>query len=98
MEVDFQFFFNSMAGVIAFFGGWVLKAFWERVKEIEEETDHLRDHHETDLKEARAQLNQLALALPDKYVSKGDFDNLVKTVHHRFDRLEEKIDDLPKKH
>ena len=48
MEVDFQFFFNSMAGVIAFFGGWVLKAFWERIKEVEQETDHLRDHHETE--------------------------------------------------
>ena len=98
MEIDFQFFFNSMAGIVTFFGGWVLKTFWERVREIERETDHLRDHHEKDLKEARAQLNQLALTLPDKYVSKGDFDNLVKTVHHRFDRLEEKIDDLPKKH
>ena len=96
MEVDFQFFFNSMAGVMTFFGGWTLKTLWERIREGEQETNDLRDHHERDLKEARVQLNQLALGLPDKFVSKGDFDNLVRTVHHRFDRLEEKIDDLSK--
>ena len=96
MEIDFQFFFNSMAGIITFFGGWFLKVFSESVRDVERETDDLKDHHERDLKEARSQLNELALGLPDKYVSKGDFDNLVRTVHHRFDRLEEKIDSLSK--
>jgi len=38
----------------------------------------------------------LALSLPEKYVPRSDFDNLVKVVHHRFDRLEEKIDSLNK--
>ena len=41
-------------------------------------------------------VNDLALSLPEKYVNKGDFDNLVKVVHHRFDRLEEKLDFLKK--
>ena len=43
------------------------------------------------MKEQSKELNLLALSLPEKYVSKSDFDNLVKVVHHRFDRLEEKI-------
>tara|TARA_R110002020_G_scaffold428388_2_gene637954 strand:+ start:116 stop:412 length:297 start_codon:yes stop_codon:yes gene_type:complete len=94
MDIDFQFFFNTVAGIISFFLGLVLKSFWERIKETESSCEDLERHHEADLKEARAQLNQLALSLPEKYVSKGDFDNLVKTVHHRFDRLEEKIDHL----
>jgi predicted nucleic acid-binding Zn-ribbon protein len=92
--IDFQFFFNTIAGIFTFFLGIVIKSFWERIKETEKACEELERHHEKDLKEARAQLNHLALSLPEKYVSKGDFDNLVKTVHHRFDRLEEKIDHL----
>jgi tetrahydromethanopterin S-methyltransferase subunit G len=41
-------------------------------------------------------INDLALSLPDKYVNKNDFENLVKVVHHRFDRIEEKLDSLKK--
>ena len=36
----------------------------------------------------------ISKSLPEKYVSRGDYDNLVKVVHHRFDRLEEKLDKL----
>tara|TARA_R100000008_G_C3539703_1_gene144075 strand:+ start:248 stop:550 length:303 start_codon:yes stop_codon:yes gene_type:complete len=93
-SLDLQTFVNIAIGLISFFGGWILKVIWEKTNINAEHIEELREHHEADLKEERSRLNTLALSLPEKYVSKGDFDNLVKTVHHRFDRLEEKIDHL----
>tara|TARA_R110000824_G_scaffold228820_1_gene416548 strand:+ start:122 stop:427 length:306 start_codon:yes stop_codon:yes gene_type:complete len=97
MEVDFQFFFNTIAGIITFFGGFLLKTFWARLDEIDKEREELWMHHEDDMKLLRKDLSTLALTLPEKYTTKDDFHNLVKTVHHRFDKLEEKIDDLNSK-
>ena len=95
-SVDLQTFMNIAIGLVSFFGGWILKVIWEKTQINAEHIEELRDHHEVDLKEERSRLNALALSLPEKYVSKGDFDNLVKTVHHRFDRLEEKLDSFKK--
>lgn len=93
-SIDAQTFINIAIGLISFFGGWILKVIWEKTNINADHIDELREHHEADLKEERQRLNALALSLSEKYVSKSDFDNLVKTVHHRFDRLEEKIDHL----
>ena len=96
-QIDLQYFLNVIIGLVTFFGGWVLKALWEKTSKNAENVDELWEHHEKDLKEARQRLNDLALSLPEKYVSKSDFQDLVKVVHHRFDRIEEKIDHLSDK-
>ncbi len=96
MEIDFQFFINTVLGIVIFFGGWILKTVWEKIREIEEENESIRDYHIDDLKEVRKDISNLALSLPEKYVTKDDFNQLVKVVHHRFDRLEEKLDSLKK--
>ena len=96
MDVDYQFFLNVVIGIVTFFGGWILKTFWNRMNDLEEEQQELWENHHDDMKEQSKELNLLALSLPEKYVSKSDFDNLVKVVHHRFDRLEEKLDKMKK--
>tara|TARA_B100000676_G_C17860593_1_gene723156 strand:- start:104 stop:394 length:291 start_codon:yes stop_codon:yes gene_type:complete len=96
MDVDYQFFLNVVIGIMTFFGGWILKTFWGRMNDLEEEQQELWENHNDDMKEQSRELNNLALSLPEKYVSKSDFDNLVKVVHHRFDRLEEKLDKMKK--
>ena len=48
------------------------------------------------LSKLNEKITSLALTIPEKYVNKNDFENLVKVVHHRFDRIEEKIDELKK--
>ena len=96
MEIDFQLFVNVIIGLITFLGGWILRSLSERIKNSESELRDLSTHHEEDLKETRQKINDLAIDLPDKYVSKGDFENLVKVAHHRFDRIEEKLDNLRK--
>ena len=96
MDVDYQFFLNVVIGIVTFFGGWILKTFWNRMNDLEEEQQELYEKQTEDMKEQSRELNILALSLPEKYVSKSDFDNLVKVVHHRFDRLEEKLDKMKK--
>ncbi len=96
MNIDFQFFINFVVGIVTFFGGWLIKMIYDKLNSLEEDHEELWDHHEEDMKEERKMLNALALSLPEKYVSKDDFNNLVKTVHHRFDRLEEKLDSFKK--
>ncbi len=96
MDIDFQFFLNVVIGIVTFFGGWILKTFWNRMNDLEEEQQELYEKQTEDMKEQSKELNLLALSLPEKYVSKSDFDNLVKVVHHRFDRLEEKLDKMKK--
>ena len=94
--MDMQSLVNALMGMVAFLGGWMIKTSWTKQEELEDSIEDLRKHHESDLKEARQKINYLALSLPEKYVPRSDFDNLVKVVHHRFDRLEEKIDSLNK--
>ena len=96
MDIDFQFFLNVVIGIVTFFGGWILKTFWNRMNDLEEQQQELYEKQTEEMKEESKELNLLALSLPEKYVSKSDFDNLVKVVHHRFDRLEEKLDKMKK--
>ena len=41
MDIDFQFFLNVVIGIVTFFGGWILKTFWNRMNDLEEEQQEL---------------------------------------------------------
>lgn len=51
---------------------------------------------QSDYRRVSDQVTSLAISMPQHYVSKDDFNQLVKIVHHRFDRLEEKLDAFKK--
>jgi len=95
-EMDYQVIFNIALGVIGTVAGWFFKLVHDKIKEIEGEINDIEENHEDDHREVVQRINDLALSLPDKYVNKNDFENLVKVVHHRFDRIEEKLDSLKK--
>ena len=92
--MDYQLIVNIGFGIICTIAGWLFKVLYDQFRSIEKEVNDLEDSHEEDHREVIDKINNLALSLPEKYVNKGDYDNLVKIVHHRFDRLEEKIDKL----
>ena len=50
-------------------------------------------HHE-DVEKITTKYKDLALSLPEKYVSKEDFKMFSERMNDRFDRLEHKIDNL----
>ena len=94
--MDYQVIFNIGITVIGTLAGWLFKVAYDHIKDLQEELNDLEDKHDDDHRLMTDKLNDLALSLPEKYVNKSDFDNLVKVVHHRFDRLEEKLDSLKK--
>jgi len=94
--MDYQVVFNIALTIVGTLAGWLFKVAYDHIKSLEEEVNDLEDKHENDHRLMNDKVNDLALSLPEKYVNKGDFDNLVKVVHHRFDRLEEKLDFLKK--
>ena len=92
--MDYQLIINVGFGIICTVVGWLCKVLYNQLRTIENEVNELDDAHEEDHREITDKINNLALSLPEKYVRKSDFDNLTKVVHHRFDRLEEKLDKL----
>jgi hypothetical protein len=92
--MDYQLVFNIALGVVSTIAGWFFKVVYDQLKELQDEVGDLEDKHEQDHRFVIEKINELALSLPEKYVNKGDFDNLTKVMHHRFDKLEEKLDAL----
>jgi hypothetical protein len=94
--MDYQVLFNIAFGCLSVVAGWFFKVLYDTIRSMEKEVNELEDNHEEDHREVIDKINDLALTLPEKYVSKSDFDNLIKMVHHRFDRLEEKLESFRK--
>lgn len=92
--MDAQLLLNVAFGVLCTVAGWIFKILYHQLRDIEAEVNDVEDKHDLDHRLVTKQINDLALSLPEKYVNKEDFSNLVKVMHHRFDRLEEKIDDI----
>ena len=94
--MESQLIFNAVFGLVSFLGGWVFKMIWSRMTRLDDDIENLQKHHETDLKEVRKQMSELALSLPEKYVSKQDLDKLEDFINERFNKLEHKIDQINK--
>jgi HEPN domain-containing protein len=92
--MDAQLLFNILLGSAGTLAGWFFKVLYDQLKEVQEEVSDLEDKHESDHRLMQDRLSDLALSLPEKYVNKGDFETLTKVMHHRFDKLEEKLDAL----
>lgn len=92
--MDSQLIINSAFGIISVLAGWVFRMVWGRIQELEDDLEDLEKHHEADLKEARKEISELALAMPEKYVAKQDLDKLIDFINERFNKLENKIDNL----
>ena len=95
--VSFQLFVNVVFTLITFLGGWVLKVVFSGIKELKDEMEDLRDGRREDYRELSERLHHVALSMPEKFVSKDDFNTFSERMIDRFDRLDEKIDGLAKK-
>ena len=99
--MDYQTLVNVSVGMITVLGGWVFKMILGHITEIRKEHNNLMDKHYADMDKETIRNaailekhNALALSLPEKYVSKEDFKMFSERMNDRFDRLEEKIDNL----
>ena len=97
MEIEtFQLFVNVVFTLITFLGGWVLKIVFSSIKDLKEEVELLREGRRDDYRELSERLHHVALSMPEKFVSKDDFNTFSERMIDRFDRLDEKIDSLAK--
>ena len=94
--MDYQILVNIAVGVVTLMGGWVFKMILGHVNEIKEEHNELMKKHHDDVDLLKEKYTQLALSLPEKYVSKEDFKLFSERMNDRFDRIEEKLDQINK--
>ena len=87
--MDYQILVNIAVGVVTLMGGWVFKMILGHVNEIKEEHNELMKKHHDDVDLLKEKYTQLALSLPEKYVSKEDFKMFSERMNDRFDRIEE---------
>tara|TARA_Y100000004_G_scaffold193374_1_gene255799 strand:+ start:397 stop:690 length:294 start_codon:yes stop_codon:yes gene_type:complete len=89
-----QSFINIAVGFVTLLGGWVFKMILSHLNDIKKDHNDLAMKHADDMEKVTSRYSELALSLPEKYVSKEDFKMFSERMNDRFDRLEVKIDDL----
>jgi len=92
--MESQTFINVAVGFITLLGGWVFKMILAHMNEIKKDHNNLAMKQAEDMEKVTSRYSELALSLPEKYVSKEDFKMFSERMNDRFDRLEVKIDDL----
>ena len=85
---------DIITGVFAIIAGWVFRLVLTQLKEMKDEHQGLFVKQTEDYRELTSKLTDLALSLPDKYVNKDDFRMFSERMNDRFDRVEEKLDQL----
>ena len=78
--MDMQLLFNIAIGVLSTLAGWFFKVMYARMRDIETEVNDIVDKNDADHRLVTDKINNLALSLPEKYVNKEDFSNLVKSL------------------
>tara|TARA_B100002019_G_scaffold273503_1_gene269645 strand:+ start:66 stop:350 length:285 start_codon:yes stop_codon:yes gene_type:complete len=94
--METQLFLNVLFGIISFLGGWLVKMLMGQISELKNKQEKLMIKHIDDMEDVLEKHTNLALSMPEKYVSKDDFQSFVERIDHRFNRLEEKLDALKK--
>jgi tetrahydromethanopterin S-methyltransferase subunit G len=98
MDIEtFQLFINVVFALITFLGGWVLKIVFGGIKDLKEEVELLREGRRDDYRELSERLHHVALSMPEKFVSKDDFNVFSERMLDRFDRIDKKLDLICKK-
>lgn len=92
--METQLFLNVLFGIISFLGGWLVKITMSQISELKDKQERLMLKHLDDMEDVLEKHTNLALSMPEKYVSKDDFQSFVERMDHRFNRLEEKLDAL----
>ena len=76
--------------------GWIFKVIFNNIKENAQEAKSNCDKLYSVNIKLQEDLTTLALSIPEKYVRKDEFHNFADRMDDRFDKLEEKIDELGK--
>lgn len=89
-----QIIFNIIVSVLGVFIGWIIKITLNQINDIKETVREANHTQERNYREAMGKITDIAISLPQNYVHKNDFNNFVRVLNERFDKLENKIDNI----
>tara|TARA_Y100000593_G_scaffold26231_3_gene52189 strand:- start:3707 stop:3994 length:288 start_codon:yes stop_codon:yes gene_type:complete len=95
--MDYQILVNIAVGIGTVMGGWIFKMIMGHINEIKSDHNELMKKHHEDIEKISLKYVEMALSLPEKYVSKEDFKMFSERMNDRFDRIEEKLDNMANK-
>jgi len=83
MEVSY--ILDAALGLLAMFLGWTVNRIYHSIDELWKKHD---DH--------TARLTAIAIELPKQYVTKDDLSKAIDIIHERFDKIDDKLDQMHK--
>lgn len=86
MEVTFQTLFNAALGFIMLIIGWLLRAAWGLIQDMQAEIKSNRE-------KGSVEIYNLSTKVSDEYVRKDDLNNSMKRIEDMFKMIFEKLDD-----
>jgi hypothetical protein len=86
MEVTFQTLFNAALGFIMLIIGWLLRAAWGLIQDMQAEIKSNRE-------KGSVEVYNLSTKVSDEYVRKDDLNNSMKRIEDMFKMIFEKLDD-----
>lgn len=86
MEVTFQTLFNAALGFIMLIIGWLLRAAWGLIQDMQAEIKSNRE-------KGSVEVYKLSTKVSDEYVRKDDLNNSMKRIEDMFKMIFEKLDD-----
>jgi hypothetical protein len=86
MEVTFQTLFNAALGFIMLIVGWLLRAVWGLITDMQNEIKGNREKGSTEV-------HNLSTKVSDEYVRKDDLNNSMKRIEDMFKMIFDKLDD-----
>ena len=96
MDNSWQIVVNILFGCLTFFAGWLLKIIFSSIQRIEADSKAFQSKYRDENLNLGEKVQNLAVLLPTEYMGKNDFNQFASLINGRFDRLEEKIDNLTK--
>lgn len=78
---------NILLALVAFLGGWWMKAMWSSLNELRSADSRLAE-----------KVQSIEVLVAGNYVTKNELSELTKALFHKLDRIEEKIDSKADKH
>jgi hypothetical protein len=86
VEVTFQALFNAALGFIMLIVGWLLRAVWGLITDMQKEIKGNREKGSTEV-------HTLSTKISDEYVRKDDLNNSMKRIEDMFKMIFDKLDD-----
>ena len=79
--MDFQTAFDLSIGLAGALGGFILRATWDAVQELQESD-----------KDISKKIGEIEVLVAGRYVTRNEMDMKVDAIFHKLDRIENKID------